>query len=159
MIKAAQFIFLIALMLCTAAVVAVGAEKAPHLGNITDDQLLNEYHVFAQEYEAYHLTEAQQKQLAQIKNKAHVDIYFGTWCHDSEREVPRFLKAFDQHPNISYTLIGLDYGKKEPAQRAQAAGVKFTPTFVIKQNGEEVGRVIERPEKDLVYDVWQSLEK
>lgn len=156
MLKVAQFIFLIALMLCTAAVVAVGAEKAPHLGNITETQLLKEYSIFAEEFEAYQLTDEQKKQLAQIKSKAHVDIYFGTWCHDSEREVPRFLKAFNQHPNISYTLIGLDYGKKEPAQRAETAGVKYTPTFVITKNGKEVGRIVERPETDMVHDVWVS---
>lgn len=154
MLKIAQFIVLIVFILWTAAV-AVAGQEAPHIGNIGDSQLLKEYQIFAKEYEAYQLTDTQKEQLAQITNKAHVDIYFGTWCHDSEREVPRFLKAFDQHPNISYTLVGLDYGKKEPAQRAKAAGVKYTPTFVITQNGKEVGRIIERPEKDMVYDVWQ----
>lgn len=159
MLKTLLSISLVVVMLCVAAVSCAGSDKAPHIGNIGSAQLLKEYPAFADEYEAYQLSDEQKQQLNNISEKAHVDVYFGTWCHDSAREVPRFLKAFEQHPNISYTLIGLDYDKQEPAQRAQAAGIKFTPTFVIKQNDKEIGRIIEKPIKDMAYDVWLSFTK
>lgn len=159
MAKFAQFLFLLVFTLCTASVVIAEAKKAPHLGNISAAQLLEEHKAFADQYQAYQLTEEQKLQLADIKQTAHIDIYFGTWCHDSEREVPRFIKAFEQHPNITYTLIGLDHSKKEPAQRAVAASVKYTPTFIVKQNDKEIGRIIEKPIKDMVYDVWLTFTK
>ena len=84
-----------------------------------------------------------------------VKILFGTWCHDSEREVPRMLKLLAasgvKEENIS--LISLDIRKEEPEGRAKALEVRFTPTFVFFSEGAELGRIIERPVVDLTHDL------
>ena len=82
-----------------------------------------------------------------------IDIYFATWCHDSQREVPRLLKALQTKPDIKINLVSLDYQKQEPTGRAAQAGVKFTPTFIVSREGKELGRIIERPKIDLVSDI------
>ena len=42
-------------------------------------------------------------------NDVEVDIYMGTWCGDSKKWVPRFLKALDQlgldRKKLSYTAL------------------------------------------------------
>ena len=80
---------------------------------------------------------------------------FGTWCHDSEREVPRLLKILDALGvgDERVTLIALDWDKREPRDRARDAGVKFTPTFIFYLDGSEAGRIVERPEVSLEQDI------
>ena len=80
---------------------------------------------------------------------------FGTWCHDSEREVPRLLKILDALgvEDDRLMLIALDWDKREPLGRAREAGVEFTPTFVFYVDGREVGRIVERPEVSLEQDI------
>ncbi len=57
------------------------------------------------------------------------------------------------HPNIKVTYIGVDRSKKDP--QGLAAKYEFTriPTFIVLQQGKEIGRIVERPtvslEKDL----------
>ena len=121
------------------------------LGDITQAQLLERHEVFKRNYDAYQVTAGIDVLPADLK----VKILFGTWCHDSEREVPRMLKLLAasgvKEENIS--LISLDIRKEEPEGRAKAMGVRFTPTFVFFSEGAELGRIIERPIVDLAHDV------
>ena len=121
------------------------------LGDISQAQLLERHEVFKRNYDAYEVTAGIDGLPADMK----VKILFGTWCHDSEREVPRMLKLLAasgvKEENIS--LISLDILKEEPEGRAKAMGVRFTPTFVFFSEGAELGRIIERPIVDLAHDV------
>ena len=121
------------------------------LGDISQAQLLERHEVFKRNYDAYEVTAKIDGLPADLK----VKILFGTWCHDSEREVPRMLKLLAasgvKEGNIS--LISLDIRKEEPEGRAKAMGVRFTPTFVFFSEGAELGRIIERPIVDLAHDV------
>lgn len=75
-------------------------------------------------------------------------VFFGAWCHDSEREVPRFMRLAEA-AGLRARYIGLDTAKRDPAGEAARYGVVRTPTFVVLRHGRERGRLIERPEKDL----------
>ena len=128
-------------------------QQSDHVGNITEQELLESYSAFQQEYHQFQLTEQQKQQVSEINQALTIDIYFGTWCHDSEREVPRMLKALKEQPNISVNLVALDYEKQEPQGRAKANSIRFTPTFIIKNEQGELGRIIERPKLDLISDL------
>ena len=121
------------------------------LGDISQAQLLERHEVFKRNYDAYEVTAGIDGLPADLK----VKILFGTWCHDSEREIPRVLKllaASDvKEENIS--LIALDIRKEEPEGRAKALDVRFTPTFVFFSDGIELGRIVERPIKSLQADI------
>jgi hypothetical protein len=95
--------------------------------------------------------------LAAVERGADVTVFLGTWCSDSRREVPRLWKALDlAGPAVPFEIhyIGLDEDKKEPAGRPAADGVLYVPTFIVRRNGQEVGRIVERSpagvEKDLL---------
>ena len=121
------------------------------LGDISQEELLERHQVFKRNYDAYDVTAGIDGLPADLK----VKILFGTWCHDSEREVPRMLKLLAasgvKEDNIS--LIALDVRKEEPEGRAKAMDVRFTPTFVFFNEGTEFGRIIERPIVDLTNDL------
>ena len=121
------------------------------LGDISQAQLLARHEMFKRNYDAYQVTAGIDGLPADLK----VKILFGTWCHDSEREVPRMLKLLAasgvKEENIS--LISLDIRKEEPEGRAKALDVRFTPTFIFFSDGIELGRIVERPNGELQSDL------
>ena len=76
-----------------------------------------------------------------------IKILFGTWCHDSQREIPKFLR-FLENINMNsemISLIGLNYQKNEPLNRGNIFNIKNTPTIIFFRNEEEIGRIEETP--------------
>ena len=130
------------------------ADRYP-LGDISQVELLERHEVFKRNYDAYEVTAGIDGLPADLK----VKILFGTWCHDSEREVPRMLKLLAasgvKEDNIS--LISLDIRKEEPEGRAKALAVRFTPTFIFFSDDAELGRIIERPVESLQADIAEMV--
>lgn len=130
------------------------------LGVISEDKLLNDFSDFNQNFQAFSISEQEQNVIAHWPETLKIDIYFGTWCHDSEREVPKLLKLLKANKHITPTLIALDYQKQDPQQLAKENHIKYTPTIIIYRDDskqEELGRIIERPSKNLVEDINQLL--
>ncbi|MEW6981592.1 thioredoxin family protein [Colwelliaceae bacterium 6471] len=126
-------------------------------GEMNETVLLAEHEKFNNSYQHFIVSD---RQLAQVKawpSDLVIDVFFGTWCHDSEREVPRLLKALASYPEIKVNLIALDTNKSEPAGRALTASVKYTPTFIVSRKGTELGRIVEAPVDDLVADISAML--
>lgn len=93
--------------------------------------------------------------------KMKVEIYLGTWCGDSKRWVPRFLKAWEDlglDPE-QVDLIALYGGEEKYKQgpNGEEKGLKIhrVPTFIFKQGEEEVARMVEFPRNDLYTDLAQ----
>jgi len=131
------------------------------LGVISENELLSDYADFKKNYQAFSISEQELEVIAQWPSNLKVDVFFGTWCHDSEREVPKLLKLLKANKHITPTLIALDFQKQDPEQSAKKHQVKYTPTIIIyKDSGkkEELGRIIERPKKSLVADINQLLQ-
>ena len=127
------------------------------LGDISQAELLERHEVFKRNYDAYEVLAG----IDGLPGDLEVKILFGTWCHDSEREVPRMLKLLEasgvKQENIS--LIALDIRKEEPEGRAKALDVRFTPTFIFLTGGTEMGRIVERPNVNLEHDIKAMLGK
>ena len=89
-----------------------------------------------------------------------IKIFFGTWCGDSKREVPRFLKllAALSIPEKNIQLIALGNAdslvKQSPQHQEKGLGIFRVPAFIIYKNGIEINRINEFPvfslEKDLL---------
>jgi len=127
------------------------------IGNIGQQQLMRDHKSFQQSYQAFSLSEPEIIAIKNWPSNLHVDVYFGSWCHDSQREVPRFLKVVAENSTLSHRLIGLDYDKSEPNGSAKKHDIHYTPTFIIYQNNIEVGRIIERPKVSLTADISAML--
>jgi thioredoxin 1 len=130
------------------------------LGVISEARLLSDFSAFNKNFNESLITEQEKEIVAQWPESLKVDIYFATWCHDSEREVPKLLKLLQGNKQISATLIALDYQKEDPQQLAKDNDVKYTPTIIVyrdESKTEELGRIIERPNTSLVADINQLL--
>jgi thiol-disulfide isomerase/thioredoxin len=88
-----------------------------------------------------------------------VKVFLGTWCPDSHREVPRFLKIVDvTGPSIGpVTLYGLDRTMKSPGGEEGPYGIEKVPTFIFFKNGGEIGRIVETPQVSMEGDILTIL--
>lgn len=82
-------------------------------------------------------------------------VLFGSWCHDSEREVPRLLKLLNQSgvKLQSLQLHAVNQQKQHPAQLHLQYQLQYTPTIVVLQGNTELGRIVERPIVSLAADL------
>ncbi|NMM40348.1 thioredoxin family protein [Pseudoalteromonas arctica] len=134
------------------------ADTAPFSGGITADALLSEHSKFNEQYQAFTPTTQDIALMQKLAGKELI-VLFGTWCHDSQREVPKLIKLLEESKvklaSIEYVAVG--YNKQDDAGIAQANDLQYTPTFIVKQNGKELVRVIEKPTATLAQDLTQGL--
>jgi len=104
-------------------------------------------------------TESLNKLLDISKDQLTIKIILGTWCPDSRREVPRFMRVMDiwQFPYAKITFIGVDNGKLSPVGEYEKLGIQRVPTFIIYKNNVEAGRIIEVPVTSLEQDIVNIL--
>jgi len=138
---------------------SIGNQQELIVGAISSSQLEANYPLFDKNHQSFVINESEQVQIQQWPSNVRIDAYFGTWCHDSQREVPRLLKLLEYNDSIDSRLISLDYQKSDPQGKAVMNKVKFTPTFIVYLNNNEIGRIIERPKVSLVADVTGFIEK
>jgi thiol-disulfide isomerase/thioredoxin len=129
------------------------------LGEVSPQQLMADHKSFQHSYQSFKLSAVEVEEIKHWPSDLHIDVYFGSWCHDSQREVPRFLKIMGEKPTLSHRLIGLDYDKSEPNGSAKKHDISYTPTFIVYQNSKEIGRIIERPNVSLSADISAMLTK
>ena len=124
------------------------------VGEMSGEALLAQYPAFMDEYKSYQPSDAEIKAVSALEDDTLL-ILFGTWCHDSEREVPRLLKTLDASglDVPQFTLFAVDRKKSDPEGVAEKHGLKYPPTFILMRDGEEIGRVVERAETSLTQDL------
>ena len=90
-------------------------------------------------------------------------LFMGTWCGDSKREVPRFLKVLDelQFPEEQLTMVALsreaNLYKQSPQHEEAGLNIHRVPTFIIYKKGKEVNRIVEEPVESLENDLHQII--
>jgi len=111
------------------------------------------------EYTSYEPDEFILEEIKTLSNSITVQIFMGTWCSDSRREVPRFLKildllGFDQN---KVQILNVNREKKSPKHEEVNKTIEFVPTFLINKNGNEIGRIVEFPIITLESDLLSIL--
>jgi hypothetical protein len=132
------------------------------LGYFNPGQLKSEPHSvwFYKGYDDYQVNQEAIKSLCEIGQEGlSIKIVMGTWCPDSRREVPRFMKVLDawKFPADYLTFIGVDNGKLSPIGGYEALEIQRVPTFIIYRNNLEAGRIIENPSTSLEQDMVNIL--
>jgi thiol-disulfide isomerase/thioredoxin len=132
------------------------------LGYFNPGQLTREPHSswYIKGYDDYEFdSEAINRLLETGKDGITIKIVMGTWCPDSRREVPRFMKVLDiwQFPIEKVTFIGVDDAKLSPVGEYDKLDIQRVPTFIIYKNIIEKGRIIENPATSLEQDIVNIL--
>jgi len=83
-----------------------------------------------------------------------ITVFMGTWCEDSQREVPRFAKLLSQiNFDGSLKMYALSRDKDTPEGVEKDRNIEYVPTIIISENGEELGRVVESTQDSLEKDL------
>jgi len=74
-----------------------------------------------------------------------VTIFMGTWCEDSQREVPAFFKVLDLAgiDASKINLITVSKDKLFPENYLKGRDIKYVPTIIFEKGGNELGRIVE----------------
>lgn len=118
------------------------------LGPITIDQLKQQPHSewFTTEYENYSPFAKTTDQLKPLLQDIKIKVFMGTWCSDSQMQVPAFFRILDTVDSKSeVTIVAVDEDKKTPSGSATQNEITYIPTFIFYKNGKEINRIVESP--------------
>ncbi|MHB0971341.1 MAG: HEAT repeat domain-containing protein [Thermoanaerobaculia bacterium] len=79
-----------------------------------------------------------------------VEVFLGTWCSDSQREIPRLLKMSEllraRGVELPLRFVAIDRSKKEPATLLGGQVIELVPTIIYYRGDAEIGRIVESSE-------------
>ncbi|MDF0717978.1 thioredoxin family protein [Muricauda sp. 334s03] len=116
---------------------------------------------FQNRYENYHPDETM---VALFKEKLadyNIKLFLGTWCGDSKRESPKFIKILEtaDFPMEQLEIVALDYRKghykTSPTGEEKGLNILKVPTIIFFKDGQEVNRIVESPLETLEDDMAQ----
>lgn len=80
-----------------------------------------------------------------------LEVVYGHWCSDSEREIPRLIALLGalgpDAPPVRW--VAVDRAKREPAAVVRRLAIERVPTIVVSRDGRELGRIVERADSPL----------
>lgn len=86
-------------------------------------------------------------------------IFYGAWCGDTHRELPRLMKILDVVgvPKEKVELYALPRSKQRGNKFAWEHDIKLVPTIIMYRNDKELGRIVESPKLGLESDMLEIL--
>jgi len=100
--------------------------------------------------------------LTQIKpliKKRDIVLIMGTWCEDSEREIPAFIKILEaiNYDTTKMRIIAVDEEKTTPNFIEKDYELINIPTIIFYDNKNEINRIVEFPIKSIEEDILDIL--
>ena len=128
-------------------------------GVIQPQTLTTELPGYAEGFADYKVDTKAIEALKAVNVPTNIVVIIGTWCPDCHRETPRFMRIIEAvaNPNIQIEYIGVDRNKQDPDGLAAKYAFSRIPTFIVKQQGNELGRIVERPTTTLENDLVEIL--
>lgn len=115
---------------------------------------------FDKNYTEYRIDSVTANQLMPLLKHKKLEIFMGTWCGDSKREVPRMFKILDYsrvRPS-QVKMIMVDNRdstyKQSPSHEEKGKFIHRVPCLIVYDKNKEMNRIVEFPvvslEKDLL---------
>ncbi len=114
---------------------------------------------FNPNYENYSVNEDVIEKLKPLLKNVTIKAFMGTWCKDSQEQIPVFYKALD-NADFNYAnleLIAVNRSKKKTYNSQRAFKIKRIPTFIFYRNGIEIGRFVEYPRESVEADIFKIM--
>jgi len=115
---------------------------------------------FGDTYQTYNVDEALVKKVAPLLEGVQIKLFMGTWCEDSQREVPQFFKILDKvlfNEVKGLTLITVTRDKDTPDHLEEGLDITNVPTIIFYKDGKELNRIVESPVVSLEDDMLRIL--
>jgi hypothetical protein len=113
--------------------------------------------------EYYSIYEPDKEVISQMRGKTDsvaIVIVMGTWCSDSQEQVPRFFKILDKirFDDKDVTIICVDKNKEAGEIDLKKYDIQKVPTFIVYRKTRDAGRIVEKPMSTLEKDLLMLLE-
>ena len=78
------------------------------------------------------------------------EVFLGTWCGDSRREVPRMEKILSEMgvDIAMVSIITVDRDKVSPNGEHEGKDIRYVPTLIVSKDNQEIGRIVESPSSE-----------
>lgn len=113
-------------------------------------------------YADYALDTALLKKIKPLLKDIDLYVFMGTWCEDSQREVPTLYKVLDStgidFENLYVTAVSRD--KNTPQEYEKGYDIEYVPTIIFVDGNNrdmELGRIVEYPIGTLEQDMYTIL--
>lgn len=80
-----------------------------------------------------------------IRDSLELNLFLGCYCGDSRKWVSRYYALEAVLPVKNVEIISVDTTKKDEKRMADMVGLEKIPTFIFYQDGNEIGRIVEKP--------------
>jgi hypothetical protein len=119
------------------------------------------YAWFKKNYDATKFSNEQIDELRGRFNDFQIVVFLGTWCSDSHKLIPSFIKLIEniEYPTEKLQIYGVDRNKETKGIEHRLYHIERVPTIILMRNNIEVGRITETVEKNIQYELRQLLEK
>ena len=127
------------------------------VGDITREDLLKQPHDFW--YDAQYRSYTPSKEALDVIKKNiqeyDIEIFMGTWCADSQKEVPALFKLLElsDFDVATIRMKGVELDRSLPGGLEAHYAIQRVPTFIFYRNGKEVNRFVEFPRESLEEDI------
>ncbi|WP_420572227.1 TlpA family protein disulfide reductase [Kordia sp.] len=114
---------------------------------------------FAPTYSTYPVAKEIAENVKPLLKDVQVKIFMGTWCEDSQREVPHFFRIIDimKLDGKDIEIITVDEDKMTPDHLEDGFNITNVPTFIFSKEGKELNRIVESPVESLEKDMLSIL--
>ncbi len=128
---------------------------SPHQGStgpILLDELFEAAPAWQRRVAEYQPSSDAVETLRALDRETEVTVVLGTWCGDSRNYVPKLLRSLEDanNPRIRLDLVSIHRGFNEPADVILGQKVTNVPTVIVRQAGEEIGRIVETPASETI---------
>lgn len=120
---------------------------------------------FMKSYNNYKVDTAIALQIKPLLAKKTIEIFLGTWCGDTKREVPAMLKILEtagcdtNYIKLIFVNNADSVYKQSPQHEEKAKFIHHVPTFIVYENKKELNRIVETPIVSLEKDLLAVLNK
>lgn len=123
----------------------INAQNSDIVGVTSPEEIRSTHRIFDIYIDRYEPDSTALAYLSNYDDPIDIKILFGTWCHDSKREVPAFIKTMELANNSNFNVhyIGVNREKTDGQGFSEIYNLQYTPTFVIFKGSYEIDRIIE----------------
>lgn len=127
------------------------------LGKINKEGLQNKPYSewFEENYKTQVLDTLAIKKIENLLKDVSIKVFMGTWCEDSQREVPHLYKILDSIDfNTSrLEVIAMTDIKETPQNYEKDLNIEYVPTLLFYKDDKELGRYVELAQETLEKDM------
>lgn len=131
------------------------------LGNINKDGLTKEsYSEWFTENQTNHVLDTTViDSLRPLLKDVKISVFMGTWCEDSQREVPALYKILDatDFDTENFSIVAVSHDKVTPNGLEKGHRIEYVPTIIFTKNGDTLNRIVEYAHGTLEQDMLTIL--